>query len=90
MLTMLKIFICIAAVAVGFPLWFPVLMSLFGITLGLFWGLVGTTIGLMSAFFALAIVGGVMTFIFALPALMLLAVLAFFIAFKPKRLPTGG
>lgn len=83
MMTVLKIFICLVAVAVGFPLWFPVLMSLFGITMGL----LGMAIGLFSALFALAFVGGVLTMVFALPVLVLLAAIALVFLGRSRRLP---
>jgi hypothetical protein len=86
MATALKIFLCLMAVALGFPLWFPVLMSLFGITMGI----LGTAIGLFSALFALAIVGGVLTLVFALPALALLSALACLVFMRAKRPPASA
>lgn len=83
MATMLKILFCFAALAISVPLWFPAMMWLFGMMAGLF----GVAIGLFSALFALAIVGGVLASIFALPALLLVVLLVWLAFFRQRRLP---
>ena len=88
---MLTVFLCMLAVAVTFPFWFPALMWLFGLAMGLFgmmMGVFGAAIGLLSALFALAIVGGVLATVFVLPALLLLALVVWLLFPRQKRLPS--
>ncbi|SIQ16471.1 hypothetical protein SAMN05880590_102361 [Rhizobium sp. RU35A] len=81
---MLTVFLCMLAVAVTCPFWFPALMWLFGMMMGVF----GAAIGLLSALFALAIVGGVLATAFVLPALLLLALVVWLLFPRQKRLPS--